>query len=224
MSTEQDTKNSLRKWSLLLLLVIFIAAGSQYLLGQTEVEEGKKAEEKKCGAEECHTKSAQAKVEGGKMEEEKKYSEEECHKKFAVGLNNLVWNLLGKKDRTKGEDENMIHAAHASHYHWSIVGKAINAQRGHWMISHVYAVLNRPEPALYHAKKCMELTEQHNFVDFDLAYAYEGMARAHASAGQKDECQKYIKLTAEAGEKIKGPEDKKLFLSDFEKGPWYGMK
>lgn len=224
MEREKDRKNTIRKWFFLLLLVILVAAGSKYLVGQTKIEDKKATEQKKCGAEECHKKSDLTKKGEEKMGEEKNYSEEDCHKKFAVELNNLVWKLLGKKDRTKAEDENMIHAAHASHYHWSIVGKAINAQRGHWMISHVYAVLNRPEPAVYHAKKCMELTEQHNFVDFDLAYAYEAMARAYAAAGQKDECQKYIKLTAEAGEKIKGQEDKKLFLSDFEKGPWYGMR
>ena len=158
------------------------------------------------------------------MEEEKKYSEEEFNKKFAVGLNNLVWSLLEKKDRTKGEDEKMINAAYASLYHWSIVGEAINFQRGHWMISHVYAVQGRPEPALYHAKECMQLTQQHGFEDFDLAYAYEAMARAYAVNRKRSECQKYVKLAIEAGEKIKAEEDRKIFFSDFEKGPWYGMK
>ena len=92
------------------------------------------------------------------------------------------------------------------------------------MISHVYAILNRSEPALYHAKECMGLTEEHKFVDFDLAYAYEAMARAFAAAGEKSECEKYIGLTKGAGEKIKNDEDKKIFVGDFESGPWYGMK
>jgi len=52
---------------------------------------------------------------GDKMTGEKKYSEQECHKKFAVDLNNLVWNLLGKDGRIKEEDETMVHAAHASY-------------------------------------------------------------------------------------------------------------
>ena len=158
------------------------------------------------------------------MAEEKKYSVEECHKRFAIELNNLVWDLLAKKDRTKDEDEKMIHAAHSSCYHWGEIGEPINLQRGEWMISHVYAILNRPEPALYHAKECVELTEEHKFVDFDLAYAYEAMARAFAAAGEKSECEKYIALTKEAGEKIKGEEDKKIFVGDFASEPWYGMK
>jgi len=158
------------------------------------------------------------------MNEEKKYSAQECNKKFAIELNNLVWNLLGKKERTHEDNEKMIHAAHASCYHWGEIGEPINLQRGEWMISHVYAILNRPEAALYHARECMELTEKHKFVDFDLAYAYEAMARAYAAAGEKSEYEKYIKLTKEAGEKIKNEEDKKIFDSDFASEPWYGMK
>ncbi len=158
------------------------------------------------------------------MNKEKKYSAQECHKKFAIELNNLVWDLLGKTDRTKEEDERMIHAAHASCYHWGEIGEPINLQRGEWMISHVYAILNRQEPALYHAKECMELTEKHKFVDFDLAYAYEAMARAYAATGEKSECEKYMGLAKEAGEKIEGEENKKIFIGDFKSGPWYGMK
>jgi hypothetical protein len=168
--------------------------------------------------------SGQSDTGGNKVAEEQKYTEQECHKKFAVELNNLVWNLLGKKDRTAQENETMINAAHASCYHWSKVGTAINQQRGDWLISHVYAVLNRPEPAVHHAKLCLDLTQEKNFVDFDLAYAYEGMARAYACSGEKTESQKYIKLATEAGEKIKNKEDKEIFTSDFEAEPWYKMK
>jgi tetratricopeptide (TPR) repeat protein len=162
---------------------------------------------------------------GGKpMNEEKKYTEQECHKRFAIQLNNLVWGLLQKENRIVEDNDKMIHAAHASHYHWTIVGNPVNFQRGEWLISHVYAVLNRSEPALYHAKKCMELTEEYKFVDFDLAYAYEAMARAYASAGTASEAKKYIQLAQEAAEKIKEEEDKKIFMGDFVAEPWYGVK
>jgi tetratricopeptide (TPR) repeat protein len=166
-----------------------------------------------------------AQTEGAKpMNEEKKFTEQECHKNFAIQLNNLVWNLLQKENRTTEDNDKMIHAAHASYYHWSVIGEPINFQRGEWLISHVYAVLNIPEPALYHARKCMELTEEYKFVDFDLAYAYEALARAYAAAGNLSEAKKYIQLAQEAGEKIKQEEDRKLFMSDFAAEPWYGVK
>ncbi len=157
------------------------------------------------------------------MPEEKKYSTETCHKKFAVELNNLVWGLLEKNERTNEENEKMIHAAHSSCYHWGVIGKPINLQRGEWLISHVYSILNRAEPALYHAIKCMQLTESQTLLDFDLAYSYEGVARAYACAGKKSVCEKYYKLAQEFGAKIKNEEDKKIFLSDFAAEPWYRM-
>ena len=224
MDGEKQRKDGIRNWFLVFLLIVLIAAGSQYILGQEQEKEDKKNEEKTCLAEECHSKPLQAEIGEEKMEQDEKLTKEECHKKFAVELFNQVWSLLEKKDRTKGDDDKMINAAYASLYHWSVVGKAINFQRGHWMVSRVYSVLARPEPALYHAKECMQLTEQHDFVDFDLAFAYEAMARAYAANRNRAECQKYVKLAVEAGEKIKGEEDRKYFFSDFEKGPWYGMK
>lgn len=195
-------KNILKRkhfWFILVVLIVFIGVISEDILGQSN--EG-----------------------GKKMDEEKKYTARECHKKFAIELNNLVWGLLEKKGRTSEEKEKMIHAAHASCYHWGEIGEPINLQRGEWMISHVYAILNRPEPALYHAKECMELTEKYKFEDFDLAYAYEAMARAYAVGHAKTEFEKFSKLAKEAGENIKGEEDRKIFMGDFESGPWYDMK
>ena len=163
-------------------------------------------------------------AEESKGGEDSTYTQEQCHKKFAVDCNNEVWGLLSKESRTMEEDENMIHAAHASHYHWGRIGKPINVQRGHWLISHVYAVLNMPDQALYHAKKCLALTEEHGFVDFDLAYTYEAMARANAAAGNRSEATKYLKKARDAATKIKAEEDRQLFTSDLNAGPWYGVE
>ena len=55
------------------------------------------------------------------VEEEKIFTEQEYHERFAIQLNNLVWNLLQKENRTEEDNNKMIHAAHASHYHWSII-------------------------------------------------------------------------------------------------------
>jgi hypothetical protein len=158
------------------------------------------------------------------MTEESKYTEQECHKKFAVDLFNLVWSLLGKKDRTKQEDDKMAHAAHASRFHWGVIGTSLEIERGEWQISRVFSVLHRPESALYHAKRCLEICTENNIGDFDIAFAYEAMARANASSGNKSEFEKYIQLAKEAGQKIKQKEDKDFFFSDLESGPWYGMR
>jgi len=155
------------------------------------------------------------------MATKKKFTELECHKKFAVDLFNLVWSLLDKKDRTKEEDDKMVHAAHASRFHWGEIGKPVNLGRGEWQISRVYSVLNTPESALYHAKRYLEICKENNIGDFDLAYAYEAMARAYAVAAKKGEADKYIQLTKKAEEQIKEKENRDLLHSDLKTIPGY---
>jgi DNA-binding transcriptional MerR regulator len=104
---------------------------------------------------------------------------------LAVGLFNYTWTLLETSNRSREQDDEMIHAAHASRYHWGEVGEAVNLARGEWQVSRVYATLGRAEPALYHARRCVEINEanEHGREDWDLGSAYEAMARACAVAG-----------------------------------------
>src|SRR5215218_5159161 len=96
----------------------------------------------------------------------------------------------------------MLHAAHASRFHWGEVGEPVNFARGEWQVSRVYAVLGRSEPALFHAHRCLEICQAHQIGDFDLAFAYEALARASAVAGQPDDCARYAELARQAGEQI----------------------
>ena len=138
----------------------------------------------------------------------------EIHKKFAINLFNQTWDLIEKPDRSQKETDRMINAVHASRYHWEIAGAAVNIARGEWLISRVYAVLNRTEPCLYHAGRCMEVTLENDLKDFDLAFAYEAMARACDLAGDEVETAKYITLAEEAGSAIKDKGDRKYFFSE----------
>src|SRR5205085_2370588 len=106
----------------------------------------------------------------------------EEQRRLAASLFNHVWTLLERDSRTEEEDDEMIHAAHASRHHWGAVGAPVNLARGEWQCSRVYAVLGRGEPALWHARRCLELCDRHSIGDFDLAFAYEALARAHAVA------------------------------------------
>jgi hypothetical protein len=137
-------------------------------------------------------------------------------RKLAADLFNMVWSLMENEKRTKDEDDMMIHAAHASRYHWTEIGSAVNLARGEWQISRVYCVLHRAEPALFHARRCLEICEENHIGDFDLAYAYEAMARSYAVAGNTAERDRYLRLAHEAGEHIEEDDDKELFYSDLQ--------
>jgi hypothetical protein len=146
--------------------------------------------------------------------EERKPAPQETHRELAVNLFNFVWTLLDKPERTLDEEDTMIHAAHASRYHWSLAGTAVNLARGEWQVSRVYAVLGRAEPALYHGRRCLDHCLENSIGDFDLAFAYEALARASAVAGDQTACERYCALAQEAGEKIAEQEDRDLFFSD----------
>ena len=151
-------------------------------------------------------------------------NEPAAHKKFAVDCFNKIWTLLEKSERTAEDNDMMIHLAHASLYHWLQVGTPLNEQRGQWMLAKVYTLLEDKVRAMRHASKCLELTEKHGFKDFDLAYAYEAIARASALNNHPVECRKYLELARQAGEDIAGKDDRDLFLNDLGSEPWFGMK
>ncbi|MBC8312117.1 MAG: hypothetical protein H8E72_07400 [Candidatus Marinimicrobia bacterium] len=152
--------------------------------------------------------------------------EQKFHHYMGIEMNIQTWNLLGKDDRTEQDDTRMVNFAKASLYHWKLSPKfeAVNQQRGEWMISHVYAVLGKGEEALYHAKATMNLTDEHKLKDFDLAYAYEAMARAYAVLGKKDDFVEFYSKAKDAGKLINGSEDQKYFDNDFASEPWFGCK
>ena len=106
--------------------------------------------------------------------------DEATHRRLGVDLFNHTWTLIETADRTPAQIDEMIHCAHASRYHWSEAGTAANLARGEWQCSRVYAVLGRAEPALWHARRCVEIARRTGSRDWDIAAAYEAMARALA--------------------------------------------
>lgn len=106
----------------------------------------------------------------------------------------------------------MIHMAHASRYHWSRVGTPVNEAIGEWQVSHVYAVLGRPEPAMYHAERCLGICKANDIGDFALAFAYEALARAAAVAGRPMDLRRNLLAAERAGRRIHEDEDREDFF------------
>jgi tetratricopeptide (TPR) repeat protein len=140
---------------------------------------------------------------------------------LAAQLFNETWRLLELEQRTRADDDRMIHTAHASRYHWGQVPTATPAHlaRGEWQISRVYAVLERAEPALYHARRVLDLCQDNGIGDFDLAFAYEALARAHAIAGDAALARDYTDQALAAAEDIADDEDRDIVLADLETIP-----
>ena len=135
---------------------------------------------------------------------------------MGIEMNNQTWSLLDKKDRSEQDDIRMINYAKASLYHWRKSDKytIVNKQRGKWLISHVYAILGKSDDALSYAQETLKITEENNLKDFDLAYAYESMARAHSIANNHNESKEWYKRAKVAGDLIANEKDKEYFLLD----------
>lgn len=109
--------------------------------------------------------------------------EPDQERRLAATIFNHVWELLDEPERSASQDDEMLHGAHASRYLWGEVGDPVHRARGEWQCSRVYAVLGRFEPALHHARRCLELATEHDLGPFDVGAAHEAIARSYRVIG-----------------------------------------
>ncbi len=139
---------------------------------------------------------------------------------LAKQLFNDVWRLMELEERTRDQDDEMLHIAHASRYHWSQVPTATpaNMSRGEGMCSRVYSVLGQP-PALHHAHRMLQICQENGIGDWDLAFAYEALARAYAVAGDAELAREYTDQALAAAEDIVEDGEREIVLADLETIP-----
>ena len=138
-------------------------------------------------------------------------SEREFHRRVARECFNETWNYLDKKDRVEEDDRRMLHLAHASRFHWGFVGKPENLAVGDWQISRAYAALDQPQLALHFAKSALDICQKNDLSEI-LISAYEGMARAYATAKDYSSAGNYVnKARGQLGVSDVNDEDKKIY-------------
>ncbi len=140
------------------------------------------------------------------------------HRQLGVDLYNYTWTLLEKEDRTRDDDDELLNSTHASAYHWSRAAGSgpQNAARSQWQISRVNAVLGRGDAALYHAERCLDHCTENGIGDWDLAAAYEAVARAHKVAGNDVEFRRNLELGREALAQIVDEHDREHIEEDLD--------
>ena len=136
------------------------------------------------------------------------------HRQCAKALFNSVWTLLEQPERTRDEDDLMVHRAHAMMLHWLQVGEPVNFARGEWQLSRVYAVLGRFEPAVHHAERCRVICEDNGLGAFDKAFACEALARAHAVGGNEPEMESFLDRARAAAREVDDEADRAILLAD----------
>jgi hypothetical protein len=155
------------------------------------------------------------------MSETNEVNMDEIHRKLAVELFNAAWDLMDKESRTTAENDTLIHTTHASRYHWAQVGEPVNLARGEWQVSRVYTVLTRFEPATYHAQRCLDICLENGIADWDIAFAYEALARAWSLSDDTGERDRFLAQAIEACQNVADEEDRQIVLNDLKTIPGY---
>jgi DNA-binding transcriptional MerR regulator len=140
------------------------------------------------------------------------------HRRLAVDLFNRSWRLLELGSRTPEQDDELVHVAHASRYHWGEVGNTAHRARGENQCARVYAALGRGEPALHHAGRALSTVQAggEGLEDWDLASALEVMARAQLAAGNRGDAAHFAGLARAELDGIADPDDREIIESQID--------
>ena len=139
-------------------------------------------------------------------------TEREFHRKTARDCFNYAWDYLDRKERSPLDEEQMLHLAHASRFHWGLVGSPRNRAVGDWQISRIYAALNQPGLSLQFAKSSLEICQKNDLQEV-LATAFEAIARAYAVARDYSSARSYIEKSREQLSRVSlEDEDRETYL------------
>jgi hypothetical protein len=106
-----------------------------------------------------------------------------AERQLGVDLFNEVWRLM----ETREDDDRMLHATQAMAYHWGEAPECLPENRAGGVAGLAGLLRARPGRAGGAARAAMlEWCESAGLRDWDLAYAYEALARAHAVAGSPE--------------------------------------
>ena len=117
----------------------------------------------------------------------------------------------------------MLYGAIASTYHWIEAGTAANHARGEYLIGQVALAIGRPELALHHAQRCLELVESEPDVmaDWDLPVRPRGAGAGTAGDRRRRRRPRAdLARAEELAAKIADPEDKAVVDDALAKGDW----
>lgn len=140
-------------------------------------------------------------------------------RRFAIECNNRAWRLAEAGARTAGEDEEMLHAAHAAAYHWGKVGTELHQARATMLLGHVHALLGRGESAMAYARQSFSYVTSHDSPPWEVAFAHAVLAGAAAAARNPALQAKHYGIAKVLGEALADAEEKAIFDATFRAVP-----
>lgn len=135
-----------------------------------------------------------------------------AHIAFAKAAFNGAWDLIDKTGRSADDDRQMLTLAFASRWHWGTVGSAENKTIADWQVAHVASILGLPSLALTYAQAAYDAARGGDLPDWLRASTAEGLARAHACAGDRESYEFCASEARQLVEQLEDEEDRELIL------------
>lgn len=108
------------------------------------------------------------------------------HRILAVNYFNAAWELIDLASRTPAQDRDMLALTFASRQHWQEAGGADdNLVVADWQVAHAASLAGLGDLALLFARAAVDRAESSDVPAWLKASTHEGLARAHAAAGDR---------------------------------------
>jgi hypothetical protein len=130
---------------------------------------------------------------------------------FAVECNNRAWRLAEAATRAAGEDEEMLHAAHAAAFHWSKVGTELHQARAAMLLGHVHALLGHGASAMAYARQSFAFVTSRDSPPWEVAFAHAILANAAAAARDRELHAKHYAIAKDLGATLADAEEREIF-------------
>ena len=141
---------------------------------------------------------------------------ESWHKYFAVQANNTAWSLSESLTDISLNTE-ILDTAHASAWHWRVVGKEINHMRSVMLLALVHARMNMGPSAWAYAERMrMYFTEKNDTPDWEMAFTHTVHALAARAFGKTAEFNASRQSALQSLQKIQDPADREVVMKTFQ--------
>ncbi|MGB2881884.1 MAG: hypothetical protein WBC08_08965 [Rhodoferax sp.] len=136
------------------------------------------------------------------------------HKRFAVQTNNRAWDLTTVV-RTPEQDREMLDAAHASAWHWAVIGTELNRMRATMLLAEVHALLGQGASSFQFAQEMHAYFLANDTPDWEVAFAHAIYAHAACIAGASAIHRRAYESAKVAIQAIASEEDRAIVMKTF---------
>jgi hypothetical protein len=141
------------------------------------------------------------------------------HLYFAKMANNRAWQL-SVEPRDAAGDREMLDAAHASAWHWQVVGGDLHRMRSAMLLAEVHAAVGHGETAMRYARPMHDyFLGKSDTPDWEIAFAHLVHAHAAYAAGDLATYRKAYEDATRAVAAIADGEDRDIVLQSFRQVP-----